>query len=101
MSDQHEVIAQVLGQVVELGPTVQEADLGAAVSRHVSNQPGRRPPPDPETAAALRALANDPSPVLGAGSSSLTVTVDFNALYATFGEPKIWEILGRLKELFG
>lgn len=99
MSDQAGQIAAVLGQVVELGPTRQESELGEAVSRHVSARPapGRRP--DPETAAALQALANDP-PALGGVTGTVTLTVDFNALYADVGEPEIWEILGRLKELF-
>jgi hypothetical protein len=54
-----EVLADVLGQVVEIGPTPQEADLGAAVSRHVSNRrPAPAPPGDPGTVAALRARPN-------------------------------------------
>jgi hypothetical protein len=48
-------IARVLAQVVEVGPGTREAELGAAVSRHVSsNRPARRES-DPETVAALRA----------------------------------------------
>jgi hypothetical protein len=56
MSDQNTDVADVLAQVVELGPTTRQAtELGAAVSRHVSARPalegGRA---DPGTVAALR-----------------------------------------------
>jgi hypothetical protein len=48
-------IAGVLAQVVEIGPTPAEAELGAAVSRHVSARSRAAPPPsDPEAVAALR-----------------------------------------------
>lgn len=95
---QHDEIASVLGQVVELGPTGRQTELGEAVSRHVSARPapGRRP--DPETAAALRALAHDP-PVAGGVTGTVAVTVNFNALYAQHGDD-VWTILGRLKEMF-
>jgi hypothetical protein len=103
MSDE---IADVLGQVVEIGPTVQEAELGAAVSRHVSGRSPERPSPDPEALATLRSFAATATGELdrleqSIGSSPLMVTVDVNALLADFGEPKAWEILTKLKELFG
>jgi hypothetical protein len=103
MSDE---IADVLGQVVELGPNARQAELGAAVSRHVSNRPSERPEPDPEALAALRSFAATANAEIenverAAMSSPLMVTVDVNALLADFGEPKAWEILGKLKDLFG
>lgn len=95
----NEEIARVLAQVVEVGPTVQEAALGAAVSQHVSSRPAERPSSDPETAAALRALGD--VAVEAAQCSPLTVAVDVNALLADHGEPAMWRILGQLKDLFG
>lgn len=52
-----EVIADVLGQVVEVGHSPAEADLGAAVSRHVSARRPAASPGEDETVAALRARA--------------------------------------------
>lgn len=55
-------IADVLAQVVEIGPTPQQAELGAAVSRHLSARPALPPPAaNAETVAALRAAAADPT----------------------------------------
>lgn len=95
---EHDDIAAALGQVVELGSSAQQAELGAAVSRQIQENrsgtiAGRS---DPEVVAALRNLAREPAgdPV------TATVHVDFNALLATVGEPQIWTILGKLKDLF-
>ncbi|HET6898521.1 MAG TPA: hypothetical protein VFK70_09245 [Vicinamibacteria bacterium] len=106
MSD--DVVADVLGQVVGLGPNPREAELGAAVSRHVSSRPATAAAcPDTETVAALRALAAEPDRVLSAEAelgtvplSPLAVSVDFNDLLADVGEPAVWRILGHLKDLF-
>lgn len=100
MSD-HDDIADVLAQVVDVGPSAREADLAEAVSRHVSNRPNPvGGSPDPGTVAALRALATDPPPAVGDGTG-LHIEVDFNDLYADVGEPDVWVILGKLKDLFG
>ncbi len=59
-------IADVLGQVVEIGHSPAETELGAAVSRHVSNRrPAPASPGDSETVAALRAR-----PTLGLASTA-------------------------------
>lgn len=101
-------VAAVLDQVVELGRTSPEAELGAAVSRHISTRPTTDRRPDPETVAALRTLANEMtnanaelSSALDATSGTLSVMVDFNALLDDLGEPHVWTILGKLKDLFG
>jgi hypothetical protein len=95
-------IADVLAQVVDVGPSAREADLADAVSRHVSNRPGPSGgSPDEGTVAALRALATtDPVRVVGDGAG-LHIEVDFNDLLADVGEPDVWTILGKLKDLFG
>jgi hypothetical protein len=105
MSDHEADAARVLDQVVDVGPTTQETALGAAVSWDILNRPTRREP-DPEMPAALRALAATASAEIAnveqaAISSPLMVTVDFNALLADVGEPGVWEILGKLKDMFG
>ena len=100
MSDRDD-IADVLAQVVDVGPSAREADLADAVSRHVSNRPGPSGgSPDEGTVAALRALAADPLPARGE-RGGLFVDVDFNDLLADVGEPEVWTILGKLKDLFG
>jgi hypothetical protein len=60
MTDVEPSVADVLAQVVEIGPTAHEADLGAAVSRHVAGRSGPRGggSPDPATVAALHAARN-------------------------------------------
>jgi hypothetical protein len=84
-TDEFDQIESVLSQVVPLSPSLREAELGAAVSRHVSNRSAgiRGGPPDQETVAALR------------------VTVDFNELLERLGEPQAWDVLGKLRDLFG
>lgn len=110
MSDQDKIVADVLSQFVEPGASRHEAELGTAVSDHISNRPATRRRPDPETVTALRSLAAHPSPVLGeievpaateVTCSPLCIGVDFNALLADIGEPEVWSILGKLKDLFG
>jgi hypothetical protein len=99
-------IAKVLDQVVDIGPTPQEAELGAAVLRHVSaNRPTSRGP-DPDTIAALRQLAarppvDEPAEAEIVSCSPLSILVDFNALLRDVGEPAVWDTLGKLKDLFG
>lgn len=107
MSEDHE-IASVLSQFVEPGASRHEAELGTAVSDHISNRPATRRPPDPETVTALRSLAAQPARLLGEETPATEVTcsplcigVDFNALFADVGEPEVWAILGKLKDLFG
>lgn len=101
MSDEQDAAA-VLAQVVEVGSPPQETDLGAAVSRHVSAREVPRTPADPGTVAALRALAADPSPVLGGDDGAvMSIMVDFNELLEQCGDPKVWTVLGKLKDLFG
>jgi hypothetical protein len=97
-------VADVLGQVVELGSSVQESELGDAVSRHVSNRTVDRQRPDDETVAALRALANParaPGEPESPSTSPLSILVDFNDLLDELGEPDVWSVLGKLKDLFG
>jgi hypothetical protein len=107
MSDEQDA-ADALAHVVGVGSPPQEADLAAAVSRHVAAREVSRAPADPATVAALRALAADPSPVLGGKSddpvvmcSPLSIMVDFNELLDRYGDPYVWTILGKLKDLFG
>jgi hypothetical protein len=100
VSDQDD-IANVLAQVVDVGPSAREADLADAVSRHVSNRPNPvGGSPDQGTVAALRALASDPVRAVGDGAG-LHIEVDFNDLLEDVGEPDVWVILGKLKDLFG
>ena len=62
-ASQDDLVAQVLGEVVPIGSTAQEQELGAAVARHVS---GWRPQPiaDPDVAAELASMA-DACPTCG------------------------------------
>lgn len=101
-------VADVLSQVVDVGPSSRQDDLGAAVSRHVSSRPAQpAPQANPETVAALRKLAADPPTHLyPEETADLTVTplsvcVDFNDLLDRLGEPEVWQVLGKLKDLFG
>jgi hypothetical protein len=97
-------IAEALSQVVELGHSPQEDQLGAAVSRHIADREPASVPPDPAMVAGLRALAEqargelpDEQPIV----SALSVHVDVNELLADKGESETWRILGQLKDLFG
>jgi hypothetical protein len=111
MTDQDKTVADVLSQFVEPGASRHEAELGTAVSDHISNhRPATRRAPDPETVTALRSLAADPTRALGeieapaateVTCSPLWVGVDFNVLLTDVGEPEVWTILGKLKDLFG
>ena len=84
-------IDEALAQVVEIGHSAAEAELGAAVSRHVSGRAPSCQASDPETVAALRALAAKPpvplpqDPTQLTGICSLVVNVDFNALLGLDG----------------
>lgn len=69
-------VADVLGQVVEIGPSARESDLADAVARHVSAR-GR--------AAPARAALD------------VRVVVDFAALVQHCGEVAAWRILDRLE----
>lgn len=107
MNDPHSDAAAVLSQVVPLGESLRAAELGAAVSDQISNRPPPpRSAPDPETLTALRSLASNPGAVLGDGNpdvtfSPLQIVVDVNALLEDHGDSATWEILGKLKDLFG
>lgn len=78
-----ETIADVLGQVVELGHTAQEIELGEAISRHIQS----RPPATTERGAPGRLV--------------VTVNVDFNELLAEVGEVDTYRIIAHLKDLLG
>lgn len=95
-------IAGVLDQVVDLGPTPREQQLGAAVKDHVTGRPEPRREPDEDTAAALRALADAATQATPEASSvpCVSVVVDFNQLLRAAGQPEVWSILSRLKDLF-
>lgn len=95
--------ADALAQFVEVGSPPQEADLAAAVSRHVSAREVTRAPADPGAVAALRALAadarGDDDTIITC--SPLSIVVDFGELLDRCGEPQVWTVLGKLKDLFG
>jgi hypothetical protein len=87
-----ETIADVLSQVVEIGAPPAEADLGAAVSRHVAN----RPAPSGDVMAALKERASQVllRPNLGLATTAelldeLRARIDVAGLldYTTFGGP--------------
>lgn len=80
--------AAVLAQVVPVGPNPHEADLAAAVSRHVSNRP----------APSSGARRNDETAATPSGR--LTVSVDFNELLKQVPESDAWVILAKLATLF-
>jgi hypothetical protein len=87
--------AEVLGQVVELGSgNAREAELADAVSRCISNgpRPSYGSAPDPEIAAGLRSLGQQPTPQV-----QIVLNVDVGDL----GVDRTLEILDRLKERFG
>jgi hypothetical protein len=89
--------AAVLAQVVEVGSgSGREAELGAAVSRHISGGPVvRGSQPDPEVAAGLRSLGQQPSP-------SLQVQVVLDVAALTLQDlDRVLVILDRLKERLG
>ncbi|HKY68603.1 MAG TPA: hypothetical protein VJM49_19615 [Acidimicrobiales bacterium] len=98
--------AAALADFVDVGPTVREVELGAAVAEHIASRPTqRRSEPDPELVAALRERADHPleplHEVAAFAPSPLLVNVDFNGLLTEVGEPDVWRILGELKDLFG
>lgn len=77
-----ELVADVLGQVVDLQGGAREKELGEAVARHVSNGPARSAPRMEEP-------------------KRITVQVDFTELYLSLGETEAWRVLSKLKEMFG
>jgi hypothetical protein len=79
--------ADVLAQVIPVGPNPHEADLAAAVSRHVSNRP-----------APAGARRTDETAV--APSDRLTVVVDFNDLLKQVGGTDVWVVLAKLAVMF-
>ena len=104
MSD-HDEIAHVLDQVVPIGDHPRQDELAASVARHVSNRPPapRNSGPGPEILQALVDRsdlrgADEPLPTFEC--SPLTVGVDFNELLDRLGEPDVWVVLGKLKDLF-
>lgn len=108
MSDPHSDAAAVLAQFVPIGPEApRAAALGAAVSDQAAARPPLTPSPDPEALTALRSLAKNPGRILDDDDgpdivmSPLTVAVDVNALLEDHGETATWDILGKLKDLFG
>jgi hypothetical protein len=59
MSDQDDLVAAALGEVVPIGatPTARELELGEAVARHVSARPRVERTPDPEVTANLASMS--------------------------------------------
>lgn len=106
MSD-HDDVAAVLASVQSVGPeTPQAVELADAVARHVAARaPQPRPPVDPAVLAALR--PQEETTALSATLEStappppLMVHVDFNELHERLGEPEVWTVLGKLKDLLG
>jgi hypothetical protein len=91
MTSPEDQAAEALGQVVEIGSSAREADLGAAVMRHVAGRSGPRGGGSPDPAP----VASPPAPNPG-----VSVVVDYNALEAKHGPTEALNILGKLRTMF-
>lgn len=107
MSTSDNEVTDVLAQVVNVGPTESQVQLGAAVSRQVVHRAAPAPAPDPSAVAALRMLGENAAQLAGTeipeppAFSPLTVHVEFNDLLERLGEPDVWTVIGKLKDLLG